>query len=70
INDDGGVPKNAAEKLDILAVETVDVIIDKGLDFSRWFLPRFLRASRKWQSYHSSNDRDEISSPHRPPRVR
>ena len=35
INDDGGVPKNAEEKLDILGVETVDVIIDKGLDFSR-----------------------------------
>jgi hypothetical protein len=35
INDDGGVPKNAEKKLDILGVETVDVIIDKGLDFSR-----------------------------------
>jgi hypothetical protein len=28
INDDGGVSKNAEEKLDILSVETVDVIID------------------------------------------
>ena len=28
INYDGGVPKNAEEKLDILSVETVDVIID------------------------------------------
>ena len=35
INDDGGIPKNAVEKLGILGVETVDVIIDKGLDFSR-----------------------------------
>ena len=67
INDDGGVPKDAVEKLDILGVETVDVIIDKGLDFSRRFLPRFLRASRKWQSRHNSNDRDKFASPHRFP---
>jgi hypothetical protein len=33
INDDGSVPKNAAEKLDILSVETVDVTFDKDLDF-------------------------------------
>jgi hypothetical protein len=35
INDDRGVPKNAEEKLAILGVETDDVIVDKGLDFSR-----------------------------------
>ena len=33
INDDGGVPKNFVEKLDILGVETIDVIVDEGLDF-------------------------------------
>jgi hypothetical protein len=37
VNDDGGVPKNAEEKLDVLGVETVDVIVDKRLDFSRGF---------------------------------
>ncbi|MGB9656424.1 MAG: hypothetical protein WCB75_14535, partial [Pseudolabrys sp.] len=35
INDDGGAPKDAEEKIDILGVETVDVIVDKSLDFSR-----------------------------------
>ncbi len=35
INDDGGVTKNAEEKLVILSIESVDVIIDKRLDFSR-----------------------------------
>ena len=39
INYDGGVAKNAEEKLDILGVESVDVIIDKGLDFSRGVRP-------------------------------
>ena len=69
INDDGGVPKNAEEKLDILGVETVDVIFDKGLDFSRRGWPCFLRASRARQPRHSSNERDEFASPHRlPPR--
>ena len=34
VDDDGGLPKNAEEKVDILGVETVDVIVDKGLDFS------------------------------------
>jgi hypothetical protein len=63
-------PKNAAEKLDILSVESVDVIIDKGLDFCRRFLPRSLRASRKWQPRHSSHDRDEFASPHRLSRAR
>ncbi len=33
IDDDGGVSKNAQEELNILGVETVDVIVDKGLDF-------------------------------------
>ena len=67
INDDSGVLKNAQEKLDILGVETVDVIIDKGLDFPRGGSPRFLRASRTWQPRHSSNDRDEFASSHRLP---
>jgi hypothetical protein len=40
INDDSGVPKNAEEKLVIVGIETVDVIIDKGLDFS-WGVPLF-----------------------------
>src|ERR1700733_11236833 len=35
INYNGAVPKNVPEKLDILGVEAVDVIVDKGLDFSR-----------------------------------
>ena len=33
INDDRGIAENAEENIDILGVETVDVIIDKGLDF-------------------------------------
>ena len=35
INDNCCVPKSAEEKLDIMVVETVDVIVDKGLDFCR-----------------------------------
>jgi hypothetical protein len=37
IADDRGVPKNTEEKLGILGAETVDRILDKGLDFTRWF---------------------------------
>ena len=39
INDDGCVPKNAEEKLGIRGIETVDVIVDKGLNFSRGIAP-------------------------------
>src|SRR5690348_9597344 len=37
INDDRAVPKNTEEKLGILGVETIDVILNKGLDLARWF---------------------------------
>ena len=35
IDDDRVVAKNAEEKLDVLGVESVDVVIDEGLNFSR-----------------------------------
>ena len=54
INDDGGVPKNAEEKLDILGVETVDVIIDNGLDFSRGGLRLSRSRLRKTCSSHQA----------------
>ena len=35
IDDDSVVAKNAEEKRDVLSVESVDVIFDEGLNFSR-----------------------------------
>jgi hypothetical protein len=37
INDDRGVPKNTEEKLSILGVETVDMVLNKSLNFTRGF---------------------------------
>ena len=35
IADDRGVPKNTEEKLSILGVETVDMVLNKSLNFTR-----------------------------------